>query len=367
MNGLAERPAFSQGIFCKERAAQGRSQIMKYSNLIKMGLATVKAKVTGDSIPLNVMISVTNRCPARCSYCNIPNRQQREMTTDEMISLFDQLKTQGTQRIALWGGEPLVRDDIGYLVDYANKKCNFFVSLDTNGYLLKNRIDEIRNVDVLVISFDGPREIQDKNREPGSFDKVMEALELASQKMRVFTITVLTKENIGHIDYILEQAKKFGFSTSFQLLHHTKTLASEEESSLLPENSEYRKAISHLIERKRQGYPIVSTIPYLEYILKWPDYSRPTSTDDSGLKCWADQLYCNVDTDGKVYPCSGLVERVPAKSFLEAGFKEAFEFSSKGDCKACIASCFNEYNFMHALNLQVIWNWLQHTRKGVRS
>jgi len=285
------------------------------------------------------------------------------MTTDELISLFDQLKKLGTQRIALWGGEPLLRNDIGYLIDYAKTKCNFFVSLDTNGYLVKEKLEEIKNLDVLVMSLDGPKEIHDKNREPGSYDKVMGAVESTTGWMRVFTITVLTKENIDSIDFILEKARKHGFAASFQLLHHTKTLASEEDYSLLPENAAYRKAIRHLIERKRQGYPILSTIPYLEYILNWSDYRQPTSTGENGLKCWASQLYCNVDTDGKVYPCSGLVGLAPAKNFLEVGFKEAFAFSSKGNCRSCIASCFNEYNFMHALNLQVIWNWLQYTRK----
>lgn len=338
---------------------------MNYTNLLKFGLATVNAKLTGASIPLNVMIAVTNRCPARCGYCNIFNRQQPEMSTEDLISLFDQLKELGTQRIALWGGEPLVRNDIGYLVEYAKKKCQFFVSLDTNGYLVPEKFAALEHVDVVVMSFDGPREIMDKNREPGSYDKVMTALELAGKSKRVFTITVLTKENIGHIDFILETAKRLNFLTSFQLLHHTEALASDNESSFLPENDGYRAAIRHLIARKRTGAPILSSIPYLEYLLRWQDYSQPTSTVCAGLECKASQLYCNVDADGKVYPCSGLVEKVPAKSFLETGFKEAFDFSSRGECRACIASCFNEYNLMHDLNPQVIWNWLKATRRGV--
>lgn len=338
---------------------------MKSANLLKMGLGTVKARMTGAAVPLNVMISVTNRCPSRCSYCNIPNRRQRELGTDEIIALLDQLKALGTQRIALWGGEPLVRSDIGHLIDYAKNRCGFFVSLDTNGYLVRERIEQIRNLDVIVISFDGPREIQDKNREPGSYDKAIEALEIAARRMRVFSITVLTRENIDHIDFILESAKKYGFYTTFQLLHHTEGLASENELSMLPTNDEYRRAVRRIIERKRQGYPIVSTIPYLEYILNWRDYRQFTSASESGLKCWAGVLYCNVDTDGAVYPCSGLVGRAPARNFLEVGFKDAFAFSNKGDCKACVASCFTEYNLMHAFNLQVIWNWLKYTRKGI--
>lgn len=329
-----------------------------------MGLATLRANLTGISVPLNVMISVTNRCPARCSYCDIPNRRQREMSTEELIRLFDELKALGTQRIALWGGEPLVREDIGYLVDYAKVKCGFFVSLDTNGYLVPGRIGALANLDVLVVSFDGPQEIHDKNREPGSFQKALEALRVSSRTHRVLTITVLTKENIRHIDFILDKAKQMGFAASFQLLHHNAGLASETERSLLPSNSEYRQAIELILKRKREGLPVVSSVPYLEYLLRWEDYRIFTTKTEKGLKCWAGKLYCNVDTDGSVYPCSGTIGTMPAKNFLESGFKAAYDFMPESDCKACIASCFNEYNFMHALNARVIWNWMKYvTRK----
>jgi len=336
---------------------------MKIANLLNMGTASLRANLTGARTPLNVMISVTNRCPARCSYCDIPNRRQREMTTPEMISLFDQLKALGTQRIALWGGEPLVRDDIGLLIDYAKKECGFFVSIDTNGYLVPEKIDRLGSLDVMVISFDGPREVHDGNREPGSYDKVMAALRLASKSHNVFTITVLTNKNIAHIDFILETARELGFATTFQLPHHTECLASEAESQLLSTNEEYRAAIRHLIRRKRQGYPIVSSYRYLNYILAWDDYARSASPQRRGLTCWAGKLYCNVDTDGSVYPCSGTIGTMPAKNFLEVGFRAAFDAIGEPACKSCIASCFTEYNYMHSFQLGVIWNWLRYTGK----
>lgn len=335
---------------------------MRAQNMIRMGVATLAARLTGASIPLNVMISVTNRCPARCRYCNIPNRVQREMSTDELVRLFDELRSLGTQRIALWGGEPLVREDVGYLVDYAKKKCKFFTSLDTNGYLVPAKIDALANLDVLVVSFDGPQEVHDRNREPGSYQKMIEALQAACGRLRVFTITVLTKENTGHIDHILQTAKHMGFSATFQLPHHNKDLASESEGAMLPENSEYRRAIELILRRKREGYPIVSSVPYLEYLLRWRDYRQYTSRERKGLNCWAGKLYCNVDTDGSVYPCSGTVGTMPAKNFLEVGFREAFASMRQIDCQSCIASCFTEYNFMHDLHAGVIWNWIQYTR-----
>jgi pyrroloquinoline quinone biosynthesis protein E len=336
---------------------------MRLKNLLKMGTATLAANLTGTATPLNVMISVTNRCPARCSYCNIPNRQQREMTTEEIISLFDELKSLGTQRIALWGGEPLIRDDIGYLIDYAKNRCGFFVSIDTNGYLLPEKIAEISPLDVVVISFDGPREVHDENREPGSYDKVMAALRTACQHHNVFTITVLTNKNIDHIDFILETSREIGFATTFQLPHHTKCLASEDEQLLLSENDAYRGAIRHLIKRKREGYPIVSSYQYLNSLLKWEDYRQYVSAKKQGLTCWAGRLYCNVDTDGSVYPCSGTIGTMPAKNFLEVGFGRAFAAIGEPECKSCIASCFTEYNYMHSFQLGVIWNWMRYTGK----
>lgn len=336
---------------------------MKVKKLLKMGLASLNANLTGATTPLNVMISVTNRCPARCSYCNIPNRQQREMSTDEIIGLFDELKALGTQRIALWGGEPLVRDDIGYLIDYAKKECGFFVSIDTNGYLVPDKIDQLSSLDVIVISFDGPREVHDENREPGSYDKVMAALRVACQGHNVFTITVLTNKNIAHIDFILETAREIGFATTFQLPHHTKCLASEDEQLLLSENEEYRGAIRHLLKRKREGYPIVSSYQYLNNLLRWGDYRNYVSPQKKGVTCWAGKLYCNVDTDGSVYPCSGTIGMMPAKNFLETGFKAAFDGIAEPACKSCIASCFTEYNYMHSFQLGVIWNWLNYTKK----
>jgi len=336
---------------------------MKFGNLFKMAVHTGLANITNHTCPLNVMIAVTNKCNSRCGYCKIYTRKQRELTTAEIIELFNQLKKAGTQRIALWGGEPLVRDDIGELIDYTKNKCGFFISIDTNGYLVPNKIESLKKIDVLVISVDGPEQIHDKNRELGSFQKVIKALETAAPLMNVFTITVLTKENIKYIDYILDLAKKIGFSTTFQLLHHSDELASDNEDNMMPIAQQYRDAIKLLINRKREGYPIVSSVQYLEYILRWNDYKKTTLNESVGLKCWAGKLYCNVDADGSVYPCSVMIGCVKPKNFLDVGFQEAFDNIRNIECQACAASCFTEYNFIHSLNLKVIYNWFKYTKQ----
>ncbi|MFC1667006.1 radical SAM/SPASM domain-containing protein [Candidatus Omnitrophota bacterium] len=331
---------------------------MKSGTLFRMGLGAVRACVLGQRIPLNVVLSVTNRCNSNCSYCNIPNRKQRELTTREIFDLIDQATKMGTQRLGLWGGEPLLRDDIGQIIDYAKNK-GLFVTLDSNGSLIKEKLQPLKNLDHLILSLDGPEEVHDQNRSKGSFRKTMEAIQLLKGKMPIWTITVLTKYNLESIDFILETAKKHGFLTTFQVLHHNVILGKNLES-FFPPNDSYRKIIKDIILKKKQGAPIASSFSYLNHLLKWTDYRKPMlSYPVNNLKCWAGWLYCNVDTDGSVYPCSLLVEKMKSLNYLDVGFKKAFESIPEIACKVCDASCFTEYNYLFSLNPGTIAAWLK--------
>lgn len=335
---------------------------MNFKNLLYMGNSTLMANLVNKKTPLNVMISVTNRCPSRCKYCGIPLRKQKELTTEQMFSLLDQLSDLGTQRIGLWGGEPLVRSDIGKIIDYAKNK-GMFVTLDSNGYLIPQKIDQLKNLDVLILSIDGRKEVHDKNREKGSHKKVIKALEIATKKMPVWTVTVLTKHNLNEIDYILDLAEKMNFYTTFQILHHSPSIAGDTKP-LLPSSEEYKDAIKKLIEAKRNGAPIVSTVKYLKQLLKWQDYEKSYRIEEQrgDIPCWAGKLFCNVDTDGKVYPCACLIGQTKALNFLDVGFKKAFDNISSVKCSACTASCLIEFNLMFSLHFDVIYNWMKYIR-----
>lgn len=335
---------------------------MRPKNIIKMGWAAFCANIWKRKYPLNVMLSVTNRCPSRCNYCNIPNRKQKELTTDEVFSLIDQISGMGCQRLGLWGGEPLLRDDIGQIINYAKNK-GLFVTLDSNGYLLPQKMKMLNNLDHLILALDGPGDVHDLNREPGSFQKAMAAIEAAAGRIPFWTITVLTKYNLDSIDFILSKAREYGFLATFQLLHHNDRLARNQED-LMPSPESYKRVIEKLILEKKNGTPIASSLNYLRYILHWPDYKTTTySHEVNNLKCWAGELYCNVDTDGSVYPCSLLVEKVRALNFLDAGFKKAFEGLQQNSCKACLASCFTEYNYLYSLDIGTIIEWLKSIEK----
>ena len=327
-----------------------------------MGIATLKYHLSGKTTPTNAMFSVTDRCNARCKYCSVPLRAKPELSTTEIFRLLDEFVELGGSRIALWGGEPLVREDIGEIIDYCRRK-KLLTSLDTNGYLVPKKMDEISNLDVLVISFDGEQEVHDANREEGSYEKAIKAFEATRGRMNVWTITVLSKNNLDSIDYVLEKAGQYSFSTTWQLLHH-QTLGSEESREMFPPADEYRKAIELLMERKRGGAPIVNSMEYFKYIHDWPDYRKSyLKGKRKNLSCYAARLYCNIDTDGKVYPCSVLVGLVPAKNALETGLKEAFDYVQDIPCQSCTAGCYVEYNYLYSLHPRVIMNWFGYVSK----
>lgn len=331
---------------------------MKLSTALSMGVAAFKAHLLGGVRPLNVMLAVTNRCDQRCRYCQIPQRRQPEMTAEEIKDLLHQMRRAGTVRLGLWGGEPLVRPDIGEIVEEA-RSLGFWISMDTNGRLVPRKLDVVKMLDHLVVSLDGPRQMHDANRQPGSFDHAMAALEATRGLLNVWTLTVFTRHNLEAVDFLLDVARTYGTMAAFQFLHHNETMGGDTHA-MRATDEEYRRVVRRLLYLKRRGEPIASSVRYLRHLLHWPTYGLPKDPQArGGFRCWAGQLYCNVDADGAVYPCSLLIGERPSLKATQVGLAEALRFASRHvGCRSCDAACFTEYNCMYDLDPSVIWDWI---------
>lgn len=329
---------------------------MKMISIARMGWRVFVANLTGSAVPLNIMLSVTNRCNGGCTYCRIPERGGDELSLGQIELLIDQLVAQGCQRLGIWGGEPLLREDISDIVRYA-KRAGLFVTMDSNGFLLPKRQDILDSLDHLVLAFDGDEKAHDANRGKGAFQKTMPAIRLASGQIPLWSITVLTKHNMASVDYILKTAEAFGFLSTFQVLHHNAILAGDCRDIALSDK-EQREVVSRIIAAKKRGAPVASSYNYLEHLLRWEDFSAPRlARPIKGVKCRAGKLFGNVDTSGAVFPCSLLVGEIPSRNFLEAGFQKAFEACDRGRCNSCIASCYTEYNYLYSLNPLTALEW----------
>jgi MoaA/NifB/PqqE/SkfB family radical SAM enzyme len=309
---------------------------------------------------MNVMLAVTDRCTGGCAYCAIPQRQSREMTLPEIVRLLTEAAAMGCQRLGVWGGEPLCREDLGDIVRHA-KDLGMFVTVDTNGHLIPERDDDLAPVDHLNISLDGDRRAHDAARGPGTFDRTLRGIAHSVGRYRFWTITVLTRENLDQVDWILDLARRLGFLTTFQVLHHNDTLG--RNHGLRPDEVELREVIAHLVARKREGAPIASSPRFLRYLQGWPDFAvNRRQAVDGAPACVAGGLYCNVDVDGRLYPCSLFVDEIEAPSVTELGFERAFAGLRPAPCGACSATCFTEYNLLFGLDWRTGWNWVRALR-----
>jgi len=329
---------------------------------IGMGLGALRHRLFGTRVPLNVMLAVTDRCTNRCAYCRIPELGRPDPPLEKLLDLIRQMHRAGAWRIGLWGGEPLIRNDIAQIVGAA-KEQGMYVTLDTNAALIDKRMDAVTMCDHVIVAYDGDKQAHEANRCAGSHVQALHALETLPSKVDTWTITVLTKNNLDQVDHILDLAEQLGFFCTFQVVHHNTVLGAPVDD-FMPDQHALRETIGHLIDRLENGARIASSRAYLEYLRAWPDFREPKRTRPVGdLDCLAGDLFCNVDVDGKMYPCSLLVGTIQAPNAFDLGFAPAFARLDRNGCAACNASCYVEYNHLFALRPAVIQSWLATTRK----
>ncbi|HET9481419.1 MAG TPA: radical SAM protein, partial [Candidatus Polarisedimenticolia bacterium] len=109
---------------------------MKLFQEISTGTKILQTHFLGTKRPLAISLSVTDRCNQRCEYCDIPLRNMRDLTTEQLVGVIDGLGEFGCERIVLTGGEASLRADIGTLID-AVKRHGIYCSMNSNGLLAR--------------------------------------------------------------------------------------------------------------------------------------------------------------------------------------------------------------------------------------
>ena len=134
-------------------------------------------------LPMNLTLSLTNRCNSRCKTCNIYNRNSDEMDLQEWKRVFRSFgETPFWTTIS--GGEPFLRSDLCDLVCSLYDECHpSIINIPTNG-LLRDRIpavvgqiaDHCKGSQIIInLSLDDIGENHDAIRGvPGNYKKCVE-------------------------------------------------------------------------------------------------------------------------------------------------------------------------------------------------
>ena len=221
--------------------------------------------------PIVVHLNLTNFCNLECPHCYGHyggKKEIKDISTEQMIFLINEVSRIGCKRISFCAGEPLMRQDIRELIDYAKSK-GILCGMNTNGHLVKKRIKDIINLDGITISLDGNREHHDKMRGSGSYDIVTDAIKYAKENgIPVHTSTLICQENIMDVEYIIKLAKEIGFMTEWLLPFYNSPY------QLMPADYDLRNILRLMLEYKKNGYPISLSKKAIMHALKWPDYKQ---------------------------------------------------------------------------------------------
>lgn len=171
--------------------------------------------------PVTCVWEVTMGCNMRCGHCgsSCTDPLPDELTTEEAISIIDQISEIGLRWITLSGGEPLTRKDITVLVSHLSKK-GVSVNIISNGWLIDEEIAnklKCAGISTVAISIDGTKDIHDSIRKKGSFDHAVSAIKnLKAEKITVGVVTTISKLNINILEELKETLISMGVD-SWQL------------------------------------------------------------------------------------------------------------------------------------------------------
>ena len=316
---------------------------------LKLVSAFVRLYILRKNVPISVNLSVTDRCNFKCSHCKIPQRQSKELTIEEIFKLVDALDKAGTMKISLCGGEPLMRQDIAEIVNYIKSK-KIMVDIVSNGALVRQKINEIKNLDFLLLSYDGSPQAQKNVRGEKAYNVVIDAIDAAkSNNIKVITVTVLTKDNIHEVDAILKLAEQKGFSCEFHPIYSS-SLFGGSAKNLQPDQKSMLRTAEKLKKIKRSDplQRIVLSSLTLDYLKYWPKFKKQ--------KCWAGNAYIYIDTDGRMYPCMQMIGKTDGVSCFSGPLTEGLKAMKRLPCKGCWCLPNVECNYLFSLNPKVIWN-----------
>ncbi len=155
----------------------------------------------GIVIPFTILVSPTMRCNLSCQGCYAGEYGQRDdLSPTRMDSLLREGKDLGVHLFVILGGEPFVYSPLLDLMG-AHEDAAFMVF--TNGTLITPRVADrllqIRNV-VPLFSIEGLEQETDARRGPGTFRRVMAAMDALRERRVPFGFSsMVTRENAEEI------------------------------------------------------------------------------------------------------------------------------------------------------------------------
>ncbi|MGA3108771.1 MAG: TIGR04053 family radical SAM/SPASM domain-containing protein [Candidatus Bathyarchaeia archaeon] len=214
--------------------------------------------------PVFVCWETTKACLLSCRHCRaraIRTRMPGELDYQQGLELIDQLVDFGEPypALLLTGGDPLMRDDIFDLIDYAKSK-SIYVALaaSVTPKLNETTVSRMKEmgVDIISVSLDGASpETHDKLRGiRGTWQKTIQAMQSAKNAgLRAQINTTVMRSNINELAEIFHIVKQSG-SVAWEVFFLIRTGRGASLESL--EATECEEVMHFLYDASHYGVPV---------------------------------------------------------------------------------------------------------------
>jgi len=311
--------------------------------------------------PHHVQWMVTRKCNYHCKGCNVWQEQDaEELSTEEIKKGLDVLKELDVIEIVISGGNPLLREDIKEIIDYASR--SFITTVYDNGSMAAEKIDALRNADFVAISIDSldPAKNDLIKGVKGSWKKAMQAVDrLCEEGINVSVTPTISQFNLYEIMDITKHFLQKGIPLWYCLYSYDSLGEPSQLFKIGKKNDMFsisdEKAMvtlcDSLIDMQRKNSNILMTTKILEALRNLYFDGRRT------WKCQALQSFFVVDHLGRVAGCH---LHKPVASIFDlprVWHSEEFNVLRKiySECTKCTYLCYIFYSLHGSVigNLQL--------------
>jgi MoaA/NifB/PqqE/SkfB family radical SAM enzyme len=318
----------------------------------------------GTPTLLSASLYLTHRCNLRCLYCSSPYRNTPELSTAQWRTVIDQLADLGCRRIGILGGEPLLRPDVGGVIQHVRDRGMACV-LTSNGLMVPRRIEELRRLSTLVVSLDAPGPANDAQRGSGVFAAVQLAIAAArAADIPVKLNAVMSAKTAPHLDDLLAFSAAHDLHVTVNVMRSGAPDLWHRAASLKAEDAAIRQLLDRLAVLARDNPRLLFSEVTYRYAARWGDYGRdrfeahelPAADPrlSEGPRCQAGRFYLSIDPDGATYPCPLTAGRIAGGNVATDGVEAAWRRLHDHGCVACYSPCMVEQNFLLSLDQKVL-------------
>jgi len=296
-------------------------------------------------MPLNVTLSVTYACNARCKTCNIWKRKAKDLSLEELEMVFRSLG-KAPYWFTISGGEPFLRKDIADICRSIYTNCKpGIINIPTNGLLCDVIPDKVRDIVescpqtniVINLSLDGVGSDHDDIRGvPGNWEKAMKTYyalrKLDYPNFELGIHSVLSTYNVDSLpriyEYVMTELKPDSYITE---IAEERVELGTIGANITPSLEEYARAIDFLSEKiKQHEFSGLSKITEAFRIQYYSLVKEILQRKRQIIPCYAGFASAQIAPDGDVWMCCITAEPIGNLRHVGYDFGKVW-FSSKAN------------------------------------